>query len=204
MTDPRPPVNRRRAVEDAALVSGVGRRDAGALEALYERYGRPCHALARRILNDEALAQDVVQEVFLTLWRSSEGFDGERGSFASWLLAMTHHKAVDAVRREDNLRRRRTSVDVLEFAESENPTVAEEVWSGLRRDQVRAALRSLPPPQREALALAYFGGYTQREVATLVGVPLGTVKTRMAAGMRKMKAALSDAGREEQQPWTRQ
>lgn len=192
MIDPRPSADRRRSVEDAALVSGVGRRDAAALEALYERYGRPCHALARRVLNDEALAQDVVQEVFLTLWRSSERFDSERGAFASWLLAMTHHKAVDAVRREENLRKRRTPIDVLAFTESDLPTVAEEVWAGVRRDQVRAALLTLSPPQREALALAYFGGYTQREIAGLTGLPLGTVKTRMLLGMRRLRDVLAE------------
>lgn len=190
MITPKPSADRRRAVEDAALVSGVGRRDAGALEALYERYGRPCHALARRILNDDQLAQDVVQEVFLTLWRSAERFDVDRGSFAGWLLSMTHHKAVDAVRREENLRKRRTSIDVLQFTESDVPSVPDEVWSGLRREQVRAALLTLPPPQREALALAYFGGYTQREIAGLTGLPLGTVKTRMLLGMRRLRETL--------------
>lgn len=191
MINSEPSAGRRRAVEDAALVSGVERRDAGALEALYERYGRPCHALARRVLNDDGLAQDVVQEVFLTLWDRAERFDGDRGSFASWLLAMTHHKAVDAVRREENLRKRRTSVEVLQFTESDAPGVAEEVWSGVRREQVRAALLTLPDPQREALALAYFGGYTQREIAGLTGLPLGTVKTRMLLGMRRLRDTLA-------------
>lgn len=144
------------------------------------------------MLNDDALAQDVVQEVFLTLWRSSERFDVERGNFASWLLAMTHHKAVDAVRREENFRKRRSPIDVLAFTESDLPAVADEVWSGLRRDQVRAALLSLSPPQREALALAYFGGYTQREIAGLTGLPLGTVKTRMLLGMRRLRDVLSE------------
>jgi RNA polymerase sigma-70 factor (ECF subfamily) len=106
------------------------------------------------------------------------------------------------VRREENLRRRRTSDEVLEFRPDPNPGV--EAEAAERRSEVRAALAQLPPAQREALALAYFGGYTQREVATLVGVPLGTVKTRMAAGMRKLQQALREAGHEEQQPWTRQ
>jgi RNA polymerase sigma-70 factor (ECF subfamily) len=117
---------------------------------------------------------------------------------------MTHHRAVDVVRREENLRRRRTSDEVLEFQPDPNPGVEAEAEAAERRSEVRAALAQLPPAQREALALAYFGGYTQREVATLVGVPLGTVKTRMAAGMRKLKQALREAGHEEQQPWTRQ
>jgi RNA polymerase sigma-70 factor (ECF subfamily) len=103
---------------------------------------------------------------------------------------MTHHKAVDSVRREENLRKRRTSSDELEARESEAPKVDEAVWSLVRRERVREALKGLPDPQREALALAYFGGYTQREIAGLTATPLGTVKTRMLAGMRRMKESL--------------
>ncbi|HVF20789.1 MAG TPA: sigma-70 family RNA polymerase sigma factor, partial [Mycobacteriales bacterium] len=153
------------ALEDAALVALVTEGDSAALESLYDRYGRPCYGLARRILNDEQLAQDVVQEVFLTLWRDASRFDPTRGGFSSWLLSMTHHKAVDAVRREENLRKRRTSADVLEFTESGERSPEDEVWSMLRRDRVRAALEELPELQREALVLSYFGGYTQREIA---------------------------------------
>jgi RNA polymerase sigma factor (sigma-70 family) len=116
---------------------------------------------------------------------------------------MTHHRAVDVVRREENLRRWRTSDEGLELEPDPKARVEDEVVTTERRAEVRAALSILPPAQREALLLAYFGGYTQREVAALVGVPLGTVKTRMAAGMRKMKETLHDAGTEEH-PWTRQ
>jgi RNA polymerase sigma-70 factor (ECF subfamily) len=182
----------------------VAQQDAGALEALYDRYGRAAYSLARRILTEETLAQDVVQEVFLSLWRDARRFDAGRGTVATYLLSMTHHRAVDVVRREENLRRWRTSDEGLELAPDPKARVEDEVEASERRAEVRAVLKDLPDPQRQALLLAYFGGYTQREVAALVGVPLGTVKTRMAAGMRKMKEALSDAGREEQQPWTRQ
>ena len=176
--------------DDRTLVGLVCAGDAAALEALYARYGRPCYGLARRILTDEQLAQDVVQEVFLAVWRDAHRFDTARGSFSSWLLSMTHHKAVDSVRREENLRKRRTSADVLETTESEAPKVDDAVWSLVRRERVREALKGLPQPQREALALAYFGGYTQREIAGLTATPLGTVKTRMLAGMRRMKESL--------------
>jgi RNA polymerase sigma factor (sigma-70 family) len=176
--------------DDRALVSLVCASDAAALEALYGRYGRACYGLARRILTDEQLAQDVVQEVFLAVWRDASRFDASRGGFSTWLLSMTHHKAVDSVRREENLRKRRTSADVLETQESEAPKVDEAVWSLVRRERVREALKTLPGPQREALALAYFGGYTQREIAGLTATPLGTVKTRMLAGMRRMKESL--------------
>jgi RNA polymerase sigma factor (sigma-70 family) len=193
-----------RGLQDGQLVQLVAEKDAGALEVLYDRYGKVAYSLARRILTDEVLAQDVVQEVFLSLWRDARRFDAGRGTLATYLLSMTHHRAVDVVRREENLRRRRTSDEVLEFQPDPNPGVEAEAEAGERRAEVRAALAQLPPAQREALALAYFGGYTQREVAALVGVPLGTVKTRMAAGMRKLKEALREAGHEEQQPWTRQ
>ena len=193
-----------RGLRDGQLVELVAQKDAGALEALYERYGRPAYSLARRILTDDTLAQDVVQEVFLSLWRDARRFDAGRGTVATYLLSMTHHRAVDVVRREENLRRWRTSDEGLELEPDPKARVEDEVEASERRTEVRAALAELPAAQREALLLAFFGGYTQREVAALVGVPLGTVKTRMAAGMRKMKEALQDAGREEQHPWTRQ
>ena len=177
-------------LDDRALVARVTEGDGGALEALYGRYGRPCYSLARRILGDEQLAQDVVQEVFLTLWRDASRFDPARGGFSSWLLSMTHHKSVDSVRREENLRKRRTTADILEDRALDGPRVPDEVWSTLRRERVREALATLPEPQREALVLAYFGGYTQREIAGLTETPLGTVKTRMLAGMHRLKDGL--------------
>ena len=193
-------------LDDRGLVARVTEGDGGALEALYRRYGRPCYGLARRILADDQFAQDVVQEVFLTVWRDASRFDASRGGFSTWLLSMTHHKAVDAVRREENLRKRRTTSDVLEGRESEAPKVEEEVWSLLRRSRVRDALQTLPTPQREALTLAYFGGYTQREISGLTGTPLGTVKTRMLAGMKKLRETLdgiSDAATAVDPPFQR-
>ncbi len=177
-------------LDDRALVGRVAERDGAALEALYGRYGKPCYGLARRILGDEVLAQDVVQEVFLALWRDASRFDAARGSFSSWLLSMTHHKAVDSVRREENLRKRRSAVEQLEVAEAPAPGPHDEAWTALRGERVRAALGGLSEPQREALVLAYFGGYTQREIAGLTATPLGTVKTRMLAGMRRMREGL--------------
>jgi RNA polymerase sigma-70 factor (ECF subfamily) len=191
-----------RGLDDGQLVALVAQRDPGALEALYDRFGKVAYSLARRILADETIAQDVVQEVFLSLWRDASRFDPAKGSVSTYLLSMTHHRAVDAVRREENLRRHRTSDEVLEFEASQQDVEA-QVEAAERRAQVRGALGQLPAPQREALLLAYFGGYTQQEVANLVGVPLGTVKTRMAAGMRKLKDALRDTGQQEQRPWTR-
>lgn len=175
---------------DVALLHLVSEGNGSALEALYDRYGRKAYALALRILGDEQLSQDVVQEVFVTVWRDSARYDGKRGTFGSWLLAMTHHKSVDLVRREENQRRRRVGLDAVSQQESGDPDVVDEVWATLRSERVRRALRELPESQREALILAYFGGYTQREVSGITGVPLGTVKTRMLAGVRRLYQCL--------------
>jgi RNA polymerase sigma-70 factor (ECF subfamily) len=184
-------------VSDADLVRRVGDGDADALGLLYDRYGKPCFALARRITADRNFGEEVVQEVFLALWRDPSRFDPTRGGFASWLLAMTHHKAVDTVRREETLRRHRAeSADQSEataWSPGDMRSVDDQVWSTLRAERVRDALQELPEPQRKAIALAYFGGYTQREVAALTGAPLGTVKTRMLAGMRRLRSRL-DSG----------
>jgi RNA polymerase sigma factor (sigma-70 family) len=187
------------ALQDVALVALVTEGDGSALESLYGRYGRPAYALARRILADEQLAQDVVQEVFLTVWRDATRFDARRGGFGSWLLTLTHHKAVDAVRREENLRKRHAAAGTPDLTAPGGPDVDDEVWDVIRRDRVRTALAGLPDTQREALGLAYFGGYTQREIAQLTGTPLGTVKTRMLAGMKRLRNVLQgplDEGRD--------
>ncbi len=180
---------------DADLVRRVRAGDRAAVEELYVRYRRPAFALARRVLADDGLAEDVLQDVFLGVWRDPSGFDRSRGSVASWLLAMVHHKAVDSVRREESQRRRqaRAEVELAMAAPVETRDVEDEAWSRVVSDRVRSALTVLSPAQREALTLAYFGGYTQREVAALTGAPLGTVKTRMLAGMRRLKEELGGA-----------
>lgn len=190
-TPPRPSEE---GVADAALVRRLAAGDARAMETLYDRYSRPAFALARRITGEAAFAEEVVQEVFLALWRDPAKFDPARGGFASWLLAATHHKSVDAVRREETVRKRRAqAAEVIEWfssATSDSPAVEDAVWLQLRGERVRKALGTLPQPQRETLALAYFGGYTQREIATMTDTPLGTVKTRMLAGMRRLRVLL--------------
>ena len=190
VTRPAPPPER--SSPDAALLRRIAAGDASAVDDLYDRFRRPAFALARRILADDTLAEDVVQDVFLTVWRDPAAFDGRRGTVASWLLAMVHHKAVDAVRREESQRRRQTLAgdDLLLRAPMETHDVEDEAWMRSVAERVRGALGNLPETQREALTLAYYGGYTQREVAALTGAPLGTVKTRMLAGMRRMKEGL--------------
>jgi RNA polymerase sigma factor (sigma-70 family) len=192
-----------RAQQDSHLVALVAEGDATALEALYDRYGEAAWSLALRILTDQSLAEDVVREVFLSLWREARRFDPARGTAATYLLSTTHHRAVDVVRREENLRRRHGPEEALALAPDQPSGLEDEVEVAERRSRIRAALAELPEPQREALMLAYFGGYTQREIASLVGVPLGTVKTSMAAGMRRLRDELREADRQEQFPWTR-
>jgi RNA polymerase sigma factor (sigma-70 family) len=179
---------------DADLVRRIRAGDPGAIDGLYERFRRPAFALARRILADDVLAEDVLQDVFVTVWRDPGAFDRSRGSVASWVLTMVHHKAVDAVRREESHRRRkaRAEEDLARSVPIATRDVEDEVLSRGVSERVRAALGGLPGVQREALALAYYGGYTQREVAALTGAPLGTVKTRMLAGMRRLREELGE------------
>jgi RNA polymerase sigma factor (sigma-70 family) len=188
----------RRSAEDPADASLVQRIRAGDREAvvdLYARFRRPAFALARRILADDALAEEVLQDVFLSVWRDPGAFDTARGSFTSWLLAMVHHKAVEAVRREESQRRRqsRAGDQLVLAAPGTAQDVEAEAWTRVVSERVRGALAVLATAQREALTLAYYGGYTQREVAALTGAPLGTVKTRMLAGMRRLKEELGGA-----------
>lgn len=191
-----PPASRPEAdASDGVLVRRVADGDDTALEALYDRYVRPSFALARRITGDPVFAEEVVQEVFLALWRDPSKYDPLRGGFPSWLLATTHHKAVDAVRREQTVRKRRVSLaeEAAWFTSataSDSPPVEDAAWSGLRGERVRKALAALPEPQREALVLAYYAGYTQSEIAERTQTPLGTVKTRMLAGMRRLRDLL--------------
>src|SRR3954451_8644347 len=178
------------ALEDAALLQRVDTGDEAAIEALYERYGGSCYRLARRILDDAQLAVNVVQQVYMALWRGS-GYDPRRGAVSTWLLSVTHHKAVDVVRREGNRRKRQASEQALLNVAASGPGPEDEAWSRLRAERTRAALRELPAEQREVLLLAYYGGYTQREIADLTGLPLGTVKSRTLAAMRKLREPLS-------------
>jgi RNA polymerase sigma-70 factor (ECF subfamily) len=189
-----------RAEEDAwcvALVTRLANGEARALEQLYDRYSRPAYSLARRITGDAAFAEEVVQEVFLAVWRRPERFNAERGGFAAWLLAAVHHKSVDAVRREEAVRRRAQALQAVEGLEPVSAATAashpeEVVEARLRGERVRSALSELPDPQREALTLAYYGGYTQREIAALTDTPLGTVKTRMHRAMNNLRSTLDD------------
>jgi RNA polymerase sigma factor (sigma-70 family) len=180
---------------DVDLLSRMRAGDRRAVDDLHARFSRPAFTLARRVLGDDTLAEDVVQEVFLGVWRDPGAYDGDRGTFPAWLMALVHHEAVDAVRREESHRRRRNrdEEDLALTTPASARDVEDDVWARVVSDRVRTALGGLPAAQREVLTLAYYGGYTQREVAALTSAPLGTVKTRMLAGMRRLREELGGA-----------
>ncbi|GLZ53110.1 putative RNA polymerase sigma E protein [Actinomycetospora sp. NBRC 106378] len=195
------------AVADATLLRAVAERAPRALEAFYDRFDRRAYSLARRICVDETLAEDVVQEVFLHVWRHPDRFDPTRGNVATWLMTMVHHRAVDAVRREAT--RRKYTVPPIDDGDDWTgqdrlplgPGADEAALDRVEAGHVRDALERLPAEQREALTLAYFGGFTQREVASIAGVPLGTVKSRMFTAVRTLRGMLEgQVGRGEGTP----
>ncbi len=184
---------REEEVQDLELHRRMSNGDRAAFDELYRRYGAAAHGLALRITVQEALAQEVVQDAFLALWRAPEAFDPARGAFRSFFLSLVHHRAVDVVRREERLRSRSERASNLEPVRGEDvaDAVVESAYLGVRRKQVREALTTLPPEQRQVVELAYFGGYTQTRIAETLGIPIGTVKTRTLAAMRKLRRALT-------------
>ena len=179
-------------LSDEALLALISTPEGAlALAELYDRYGRVAYGLALRVLRDSSLAEDAVQEAFLTVWRSAGAFAADRGKPRTWILTLVHHRAVDLVRREQRRR-----VPELEDQEPAGPPPEEEATLRDRRRAVQDALRQLPADQREALELAYYGGLTQSELAERLRVPLGTVKSRMFAGLRKLGDLLGEAGLE--------
>lgn len=183
-------------LSDEALVALVSRSDESALAELYDRVGGIAYGLAYRILRDESLAEDAVQEAFLGLWRSASSFIPERAKASTWILTLVHRRAVDIVRREQ---RRRT--EPLEGApEPSEGSTEEAAWLRLERARVQNALAELPDQQREAIELAYYGGYTQSELAERLGQPLGTIKSRMFSGLTRLRELLDEGV--ERNSWT--
>jgi len=175
-------------LSDEAVLALIARADEQALSELYRRFARLAYGLAFRILRDDALAQDAVQEAFLGVWRSAGRFTAERAKPSTWLLTLVHRRAVDLVRREERRRTEPLQPD-SEAADSEAPDEAELLN---QRQTIREALRKLPPEQREAIELAYYGGYTQSELAERLGQPLGTIKSRMFTGLGRLREALEE------------
>jgi RNA polymerase sigma-70 factor (ECF subfamily) len=177
---------------DSALVVAIGRWRQDALAEAYRRHAGAVFGLARRVLGDRALAEEVVQEVFLRLWDHPDRFDAERGSLRSFLLAHCHGRSVDVIRSETS-RRAREDREHLQQAEA-GYDLEHEVWDIVVADHVREALDGIPEGERRAIELAYFGGHTYREVAAMLQEPEGTVKTRIRTGLRRLRAGLSDSG----------
>ncbi len=165
--------------------------DRTAFEELYRLYSSAAYGLAVRVTGQELLAQEVVHDSFMALWRAPEAFDPVRGPFRTFFLSLVHHRAVDTVRREERLRRRTERVNLGPVADEDVAEgVVEEAWLADRRARILGALQNLPAEQRQVLEMAYFGGRTQAQIAEELRIPLGTVKTRTLAAMRKLQRAL--------------
>ena len=178
-------------MSDGALVVAIARYREEALAEAYRRHAGAVFSLARRVLADLTTAEEVVQEVFLRLWTQPDKFDADRGSLRSYLLAQTHGRSVDLLR-SDTSRRRREEREARQTAEG-GYDLEHEVWDLTVADQVKEVVAVLPTAEREAIELAYFGGHTYREVATLLGEPEGTVKSRIRAGLKRMRSVLKSS-----------
>jgi RNA polymerase sigma-70 factor, ECF subfamily len=179
---------------DRELVNRIARGDEEAFRGLFRRYAPTATAVAKRIVRQPFLAEEIVQEAFLAVWRDPGGYDEVRGSVKSWLMGMVHHRAVDLVRREESQRRRAEDPRLIEPAAAADDvaqTVVEEMGVPEERRAVREALTSLPPEQQQVIELMYFGGSSQSQIAAALGLPLGTVKSRTLLGMRRLRAALA-------------
>jgi RNA polymerase sigma-70 factor (ECF subfamily) len=181
-------------LDDLELHRRLSQGEREAFDELYRRYGAAAYGLALRLTGQQLLAQDVAHDAFLALWRAPDAFDPARGAFRTFFLSLVHHRAVDTIRREERLRKRQERASNLE------PTVGEDVaedvvaasFMGQRRKEVREALTTLPPEQRQVLELAYFEGKTQVTIADELQIPIGTVKTRTMAAMQKLRKVLQE------------
>ena len=185
-------------LSDEALLSLVASSDDDALAELYDRFGRVAYGLALRILRDEALAQDAVQEAFLGVWRNADRFLAERAKASTWILTLVHRRAVDLVRREDI--RRGEPLETRARAGRARDRRGRGARSASSAASSRRRCRQLPPEQREALELGYYGGLTQSELAERLGQPLGTIKSRMFTGLSRLRDLLDQAGLEGSYP----
>ena len=174
-----------KATSDLVLVTAIRSGDQSAMAALYDRYSSIVYSVALRVLQDTAAAEDVLQDVFVQLWRKPGAFDASRGNMAAWLAVIARHRAIDA------LRRRRPESDIEDVVVSVEPDLAKEADRSRTMDKVRGALQTMPAPQRSALEMAYFDGLTHSEIAAKTGEPLGTIKTRIRTGLLSLRKVLA-------------
>lgn len=181
---------------DRELVDRVRRKDEDAFRSLFARYAPAAKSLALRVVRQTHLAEEIVQEAFLAIWRSPERFDRSKGSVRSWLMSTVHNRGVDAIRREESQRRRADQAAVVRLV-VDDPTddVAIAIDRPREQELVRKALDELPDEQRDVIAGMYFEGLTQSQIAARTGLPLGTVKSRTLLGMRRLRAFLGDLER---------
>jgi RNA polymerase sigma-70 factor (ECF subfamily) len=173
------------ATSDLALVTAIRSGDQGAMATLYDRYSPIVYSVALRVLQDTGAAEDVLQDIFMQLWRNPGAFDASRGNMGAWLAVIARHRAID------RLRRRRPENDIEDVVVSVEPDLATEADRSRTLDRIRVALRTMPPPQRSALEMAYFEGLTHVEIAEKTGEPLGTIKTRIRTGLFSLRKVLA-------------
>ena len=166
---------------DLAMVTAMKSGDQSALAQLYDRYSSIVYAVALRVLGDAGAAEDVLQEVFLQLWRKPQAFDAARGNLGAWLAVITRNRAIDA------LRRRKPETDIEDVIVSVAPDLAADADRSRAAEKVRGVMGSMPALQRTALEMAYFEGMSHSEIATKTGEPLGTIKTRIRAGLMTLR-----------------
>ena len=171
---------------DEDLLSLVEANDPQAFATLYDRHSRAAYSLAYRMMGERQAAEDLVQDAFLKVWRNAGSYRAERGSVRTWLLTIVHNHGIDQLRSLAS--RRRTQEKIEASAPRSQPSEAfAQSWANSQREQVREVLKTLPSEQLKILELAYFSGYTHVEIAKLLDLPLGTVKSRMRLGLKKMK-----------------
>jgi RNA polymerase sigma-70 factor (ECF subfamily) len=175
-----------RAIEDRELAARLQAGDQAALAEVYDRYVGLVFGMARRVLGDEAKAEDVTQEVFVYVWEQPHRFDASRGSLRSWLGLLAHHRSVDRVRSDVRRNRGEARVDPVDVVTTCAGDVDDELSGTWLADRVREALDQLPAEQRDAVVLAYFGGRTYRQVATELAIPEGTAKSRLRLALAKL------------------
>jgi RNA polymerase sigma-70 factor (ECF subfamily) len=188
------PISKTNLASDAGDLLQVVRRDQSALARIYDRLGNAVYGLSRQVLKDEGLAQDVTQEIFLRLWNEPQRFDPERGSLRSFLLREAHSRSIEKVRSEEARRQRESRSEFRDRPVLRD--TEDDVITSLTSNEVRTALSQLPDAERSAIVLAYYGGHSYREVASVLGAPEGTIKSRIRSGLLKLSSLLGDEGLE--------